>query len=207
MAEARAAFHGTPAQLTQPMDQVPSDQHLLEQRVLRSRQDQHRDPPPHVRQVRGDDVEVGARVPRHEVEEQAAAPDDGREHRAAEDVPPRLGAVDAEDLERLLAGEAQQVQDEQHGDDGPPDAQQLVDEVEPVPVRRAAADDGRRDQAVEVPMSGGGVLDDLDEGDDTAVTQGDRKDDEELDLDLPPSHGANVGHVPEENLTAVRSVS
>ena len=117
------------------MDQVARDEDLLEQRVLRGGKDEDGDPPPDVGQVRRDDVEVGAGVPSDEIEEQAAATDDGGERGSAQDVPAGLGAVDPEDLERLLAGEAQQIEDEQDGDDGPPDAQQLIDEVEPVPVR------------------------------------------------------------------------
>ena len=41
------------------MDQVARDEDLLEQRVLRCGKDEDGDPPPDVRQVRGDDVEVG----------------------------------------------------------------------------------------------------------------------------------------------------
>jgi hypothetical protein len=85
-AEYRAYRHrggGTDAEHPEPAEQVSDDKHFLEQAVLQRGNQQHRDPPPDVGRVRGDDVQGDADLEGDVVEEQAAAADHGGDSRAA----------------------------------------------------------------------------------------------------------------------------
>jgi hypothetical protein len=97
----------------EPAQQVPDDQDLLEQAVLQGGQQQHRDAPPYVRQVRRDDVQRDAGPEREVVQPEATAADHRGEPRAAKQVAPRLREVHA-DGRRALAVPDQQVEHEHH---------------------------------------------------------------------------------------------
>ena len=63
------------AKQPEPAQQVADDQHLLEDSILQGAQQQHRDPPPDVRQVRRDDIQADPGLEGQDVQAQAAAAD------------------------------------------------------------------------------------------------------------------------------------
>jgi len=110
----RGSFPGGPdAEPVQPAQQVADHDDFFGDGVLGRGQQQHRDPPPDVRQVLRDDVQRDADVKGDHVQAQAAAADDRGEHGAPGQVPARLAGVEA-DRGRPLARPGQQVEDEQH---------------------------------------------------------------------------------------------
>jgi len=117
------------AEFSQPGQQVPGDEDLFEQPVLQGGQQQHRNPPPDVRQVLRDDVEGDTRLVRDEVEPEAGAADQRRQPGAAQEVAQRLRQVHA-DRRRPLAAAREQVEHEHDWPDPAGQGDELQEQIE-----------------------------------------------------------------------------
>ena len=167
------------ADLPQPHLHEAEDDELLQHGVLRGREHQHRHPPPLPRQRLGDDRQVGAEGVGREVEDHAHRAD--TEPRAGRRAPSHRGCSSrrpAPTRPEPGPGADQQVRRQRDRHEREGDAQQLVGQVEPRPVR------GER--VVEVGRlrrqrpRGGERRDDADDRVDRAPAQGDEQHDREL---------------------------
>ncbi len=110
---------------------------LLDRGVLERCQHQDRVAPPHVVQVLRHHGQVQADGVRREVEQQPDAADGRRDDRAAAGVEPEVAARPPEP--EAAAAQHQEVRRQRDRNHGEQHRQQLVDEVEPGPVRGEAA--------------------------------------------------------------------
>ncbi len=120
-----------PGELAQPGHQVADADDLFEDGVLQRRQDQDRDRPPHVVEVRGGDRRVQSEGAGREVQAQAGDADRGGEDGAAEEVEAGAAAVEADEAEGVAAVEGQEVERQRHGGHRERQAHQLPGEVQP----------------------------------------------------------------------------
>ena len=178
----RHRVHRGHAEFSQSGQQVPGDENLFQQAVLEGGQQQHRDPPPDVRQVLRDDVQGDARLVGEQVEPQAAAADQRREPRPAQEVAQRLREIDP-DRGRALAVASQQVEHEEDRRGAAGQGDELQEQVEQRAAGRVRAveDDLLRAQR----LAGGQRADVRDERVDAAGTERHREDRDDLPAEEP----------------------
>ena len=177
-AQHRAGQQGgdrAPAELFESAQQIADHDHLLQDRVLGRREDQHGELPPLAGQRLRDDGEVHAGGARDEVEGESRAADAGRQSRAPGQVEARPGEVEA-DRTGSGALPRQQVEDEQHGHQGGRDTEELPGQIQPrTPRRRRGVEIGR---LVLQSARPGDRADETDQGGDGARPQRQRQHDQ-----------------------------
>lgn len=202
-AQHRARHQGSPrrpAQLSEPAQQVPDDDDLLQYGVLHRREDQYRELPPDVGQRLGHHREVGAERAGPEIEGDPRTADHGRDEGTPPEVRPRPRTVEA-DHAHALALAHQQVRDERDRHQSGRDTEELPGQIEPrAPRCGRGVERGRL--ILQAPWFGD-RSDKADQGGHSARTERQRQDEQRLIPENPscqPRFGKRIGHRPRLHL-------